>query len=75
VVKEAKFFRTQAIKAERLARATMDDVETSLNYSNLAQAYRSQAEAIQISKKEKAAGKKSPGTGKKARKEDRQAEG
>jgi hypothetical protein len=55
----------QAIKAERLARATMDDVETSLNFSNLAQAYRSQADAIKNSKK-KAARKKSPGTGKKA---------
>jgi hypothetical protein len=66
VVKEAKFFRMQAVKAERLARATMDDVETSLNFSNLAQAYRSQADAIKNSKKKKAAKTKNPGTGKKA---------
>ena len=65
MVKESKFFRMQAVKAERLARATRDDVETSLNFSNLAQAYRSQADAIKNSKK-KAARKKSLRTGKKA---------
>jgi hypothetical protein len=50
MVKEAKFFRMQAIKAERLARATVDDVEASLNFSNLAQAYRSQADTIKKAK-------------------------
>jgi hypothetical protein len=60
MVKEAKFFRMQAIKAERLARATVDDVEASLNFSNLAQAYRSQADTIKKAKKKKAARKKSP---------------
>jgi hypothetical protein len=63
MVKEAKFFRMQAIKAERLARAMIGDVETALNLSNLAQAYRSQADTIKKSKKEKAARKKSPGAG------------
>jgi hypothetical protein len=64
MVKEAKFFRRQAIKAESLARAMMDDAETAQNFSNLAQAYRSQADTIKKSKKEeKAARKKSPRTG------------
>jgi hypothetical protein len=64
MVKEAKFFRMQAIKAERLARAMTDDVETALNFSNLAQAYRSQADTIKKSKKEKAARRKNSRTGK-----------
>jgi len=64
MVKEAKFFRRQAIKVERLARAVIDDVETALNFSSLAQAYRSQADAIKKSKKQKAASRKSPATGK-----------
>jgi hypothetical protein len=63
MVKEAKFFRMQAIKAERLARAMTGDDETALDFANLAQAYRSQADTIKKSKKEKAARKKSPGAG------------
>ena len=64
MVKEVKFFRMQAMKAERLARAMIDDVETALGFSNLAQAYRIQADAIKKSKKQKAAGRKNAGEGK-----------
>jgi hypothetical protein len=52
MVKEAKFFRKQAEKAERMARATSDE-EASQSLSNLAQAYRSQADALKRSKKPK----------------------
>ena len=48
--KEVKFLRKQAEKAERMARATSDE-EASRSLSNLAQAYRSQADAIKKSKK------------------------
>jgi hypothetical protein len=50
MVKEAKFFRKQAEKAERMARATADE-ETSQSLTNLAMAYRSQADALKRSKK------------------------
>ena len=60
MVKEVKFLRKQAEKAERMARA-MSDEEASRSLSNLAQAYRSQADAIKKSKKLKK-GKKKSGT-------------
>jgi hypothetical protein len=50
MIKEAKFFRKQAEKAERMARATADE-EVSRNLTNLAMAYRSQADALKRSKK------------------------
>jgi hypothetical protein len=49
MVKETKFFRKQAEKAERIALATSDE-EASQSLSNLAQAYRSQADALKKSK-------------------------
>jgi hypothetical protein len=50
MVKDLKFFRKQAEKAERMARATSDE-EASQSLTNLAQAYRSQADALKRSKK------------------------
>jgi hypothetical protein len=55
MIKATKFFRKQADKAERMARATLDE-ETSKNLANLASAYRSQAAALK--KNEKKSGKK-----------------
>jgi hypothetical protein len=52
MIKETKFFRKQADKAERMARAVSDE-ETSQNLSNLAQAYRSQADALKKSRLKK----------------------
>jgi hypothetical protein len=49
MVKETKFFRKQAEKAERIALATSDE-EALQSLSNLAQAYRSQADALKKSK-------------------------
>ena len=60
MVKQAKFFRLQAAKAERLARTT-DNSETALNFSSLADAYRSQADALRKSNKETAKKKKLKG--------------
>jgi hypothetical protein len=61
MVKETKFFRKQAEKAERIALATSDE-EASQSLSNLAQAYRSQADALKKSKnlkeRKKMSGKK-----------------
>jgi hypothetical protein len=58
MVKETKFFRKQAEKAERMARATSNE-EASESLSNLAQAYRVQADALKRSKKtKKKSGKK-----------------
>jgi hypothetical protein len=50
MIKATKFFRKQAEKAERMARATSDQ-EASQNLSNLAQAYRSQADVLKKNKK------------------------
>jgi hypothetical protein len=50
MVKEAKFFRKQADKAERMARAT-SDTEASEVLLNLAKAYRSQADALKAKRK------------------------
>jgi hypothetical protein len=57
MVKEAKFYRKQAEKAERMSRA-LSDIEAAQNLSALAQAYRSQADMLKKSKKSK----KTPGT-------------
>jgi hypothetical protein len=43
MVKESKFFRKQADKAERMARA-VSDAEISQSFLNMAKAYRSQAD-------------------------------
>jgi hypothetical protein len=50
MIKEIKFFRKQAEKAERRARATSDE-EASHSLANLALAYRRQADALKKSKK------------------------
>jgi hypothetical protein len=49
-IKEVKFFRKQADKAERMSRA-VSDVEAVQNLSALARAYRSQADTLKKSKK------------------------
>jgi hypothetical protein len=51
MIKETKFFRKQAEKAERMSRATSDE-EASQNLANLALAYRRQADALKKGKKE-----------------------
>jgi hypothetical protein len=56
MVKETKFFRKQADKAERMSRS-VTDAEISQRYQNMAQAYRSQAEVLKANKK---TGKKKP---------------
>lgn len=55
MVKEIKFLRKQADKAERIAQA-VTDVEISERYMSTAQAYRSQADILKA--KRKAAKKK-----------------
>jgi hypothetical protein len=50
MVKETKFFRKQADKAERLARSAAD-VEIARNFLNMARAYRAQAEVLKAKKK------------------------
>jgi hypothetical protein len=50
MVKETKFFRKQAAKAERLARAA-SDTEISQSFLNMAKAYRSQADALKAKRK------------------------
>jgi hypothetical protein len=51
LMKEAKFFRKQAEKAERLAQETADE-EAALSLSNLAKAYRrSQADVLKKNKR------------------------
>lgn len=60
MVKEAKFFRKQADKAERMSRA-ISDAEAAQSLSNLAKAYRSQADALKAKRlkaKRKAAKKR-----------------
>jgi hypothetical protein len=59
MIKEVKFFRKQAERAERMARATTDE-EASQSLANLALAYRSQAAVLKKSKKK--SGKKRPKT-------------
>jgi hypothetical protein len=53
MVKETKFFRKQADKAERMAQSATD-VEIPQRYLNMAQAYRSQAEILKAKNKKKA---------------------
>jgi hypothetical protein len=66
MVKATKYFRKQAEKAERMARALTDE-EAAQNLTNLAEAYRSQADALkrtkQLKKNDKKLGKK-PGSAK-----------
>jgi hypothetical protein len=50
MVKETKFFRKQADKAERMARTASDD-DISQRYLNMARAYRSQAEVLKVQEK------------------------
>jgi hypothetical protein len=49
MVKESKFFRKQAEKAERMARA-VSDAEISQSFMNMAKAYRSQADMLKTKK-------------------------
>jgi hypothetical protein len=48
MVKETKFFRKQADKAERMARSATD---VEISYRNMARAYRSQADVLKAKKK------------------------
>jgi hypothetical protein len=58
MVKETKFFRKQAAKAERMARS-VSDAEVSQRFLNMALAYRSQADVLKGKKKaKKKSGKK-----------------
>ena len=50
MVKETKFFRKQADKAERMARSA-SDVEIAQNFLNMARGYRAQAEGLKAKKK------------------------
>jgi hypothetical protein len=50
MVKEIKFFRKQAAKAERMAQAGADP-EISQGLLNMARAYRSQADVLKAKKK------------------------
>ena len=52
MVKESRFFRKQAEKAERIAR-TVSDPEISENLANLAGAYRRQAELLKATSKKR----------------------
>jgi hypothetical protein len=49
MVKETKFFRKQAAKAERMARSA-PDAEMSERFMNMAKAYRSQADVLKKKK-------------------------
>jgi hypothetical protein len=49
MVKESKFFRKQAAKAERMARSALD-AEISQSFLNMATAYRSQADVLKAEK-------------------------
>jgi hypothetical protein len=50
MVKETKFFRKQAAKAERMARSA-SDAQMSERFLNMAKAYRSQADVLKAKKK------------------------
>ena len=50
MVKEDKFFRKQADKAERMARA-VSDIEVSQGFLDMAKAYRSQADVLKAKRK------------------------
>jgi hypothetical protein len=49
MVKETKFLRKQAMKAERMARSA-SDAEISQSFQNMATAYRSQADVLKAKK-------------------------
>ena len=53
MVKESKFFRKQAEKAERMAQA-VSDAEMSQRFLSMAKAYRSQANVLKAKEKPKA---------------------
>jgi hypothetical protein len=50
MVKETKFFRKQADRAERMARSATD-TEISEGFLNMARAYRSQAQVLKAKKR------------------------
>jgi hypothetical protein len=50
MVKETKFFRKQAEKAERMARSAQDN-DLSQRYISMARAYRTQADVLKANKK------------------------
>ena len=52
-MKESKFFRKQAEKAERMARA-VPDADMSQSFLSMAKAYRSQANVLKAKEKPKA---------------------
>jgi hypothetical protein len=66
MVKEAKFFRKQAVMAERMA-LSVSDAEISERFLNTAMAYRSQADVLKA-KKRKAKPKKQKAKKKSAQK-------
>jgi hypothetical protein len=49
MVKATKFFRKQAVKAERMARS-VSDAEISQSFLSMAKAYRSQADVLKAEK-------------------------
>jgi hypothetical protein len=49
-MKEMKFFRKQADKAERMARSA-SDMEITQNFLNMARAYRAQADVLKANRK------------------------
>ena len=51
-MKESKFFRKQAEKAERIARA-LSDAEMSQSFLSMAKAYRSQANVLKAKERPK----------------------
>jgi len=57
MVKEFKFFRKQAEKAERMAQAA-SDAEISQSFLSMAKAYRGQANVLKAKAKERAKTKK-----------------
>ena len=52
MVKETKFFRKQADKAERMARSASDE-QIAGSFLNMARGYRAQAEVLKTEKKTK----------------------
>jgi hypothetical protein len=50
MVKQTKFFRKQAAKAERMSRS-VSDAEISERFLNMAKAYRSQADVLKAKQK------------------------
>ena len=67
MVKEAKFFRKQAVKAERMAQS-VSDAEISERFLNMASAYRSQADVLKAKKESRLKAKKLKSKKRKAKK-------